>query len=123
MISGADGLDMSLEWGKDYYLADRSFGMREVTGGAVWGGKLDAKTLDSLDVKGKWVVGTINRGSPRKRAETLQETGALGLILLAPNKSKKSVAETFGRQVARYAKPRPTSNPTTSEKFPVVHLT
>ena len=122
-ISGPDGMDLDLAWGTDYYLGSRAFGMREVTGGAIWGGKLDAKKLDSLNVKGKWVVGTVDRGSPRKRAETLQENGALGLILLAPKKAKKSVSETFGRQVAQYAKPRMTSKPQTTEKFPVVHLT
>ena len=122
-ISGPGELDLSLEWGKDYYLGNRAFGMREVTGGAVWGGKLDAKKLDSLDVRGKWIVGTINSGSPRKRAETLQENGALGMILLAPKNAKKSVSETLGRQVAQYAKPRMTGKPQTAEKFPVVHLT
>jgi len=123
VIEGKGGARLDLKWGEDYYLPQAAFGTREVTGDAIWGDDLDSKALDKLKARGKWVVGTNSRGLSIKRRRALEEAGAVGVIVLPDErKMKKTVAETFGRSVAAFSKPRLAANASTREGFPVLHV-
>ena len=121
-ITGKDGLSMSPKWGEGYFLPNaKAFGIREVSGKAVWAATFDAKKVDKLKVRGKWVVGQPKKGISDKRLAQLKKNGAVGLIVLPREKSRKSVAETFAWTLTEF-RGKSLRGGSNGAGFPVVHL-
>jgi hypothetical protein len=126
-VAGPDGLTLDLRVGSDYFMGQRSYGMRTATGGSVWAGSFDrgevAELIDA-GVDGRWVIGVNDGGLSSKRTRDLEGAGALGIIVLPGKKNTKPVAETYARAAAAMARTTLTRggrNP--SKAFPVLHLT
>ncbi|MEM8713809.1 MAG: hypothetical protein AAGG01_22940, partial [Planctomycetota bacterium] len=122
-VAGPGGMTLDLKLGSDYFMGQRSYGMRTATGASVWGGVFDKKQLADLDVKGKWVVGVNDKGISGKRTRDLADAGALGVIVIPGEKNTKPVAEAYGGTAEMMARtslgggraPR-------GDAFPVLHL-
>ncbi|MEM9379239.1 MAG: M28 family peptidase [Planctomycetota bacterium] len=124
-ITGKDGLSMSPTWGEGYFLPKDAFGVREVSGKALWAGTFDAKKLDKLKVRGRWVVGQPKKGISGKRLTQLEKNGAVGVVVLPKAKRREPVAKTFESTLSDF---RGTSlkglrgGTPRGDGFPVVHL-
>ncbi|MEM1452550.1 MAG: M28 family peptidase [Planctomycetota bacterium] len=121
-ITGKDGLSLSPTWGEGYFLPNaKAFGVREVSGKAVWAGSFDAKKVDKLKVRGKWVVGEPKKGISDKRLAQLKKNGAVGLVVLPRKKGRKTVAETFDWTLTQF-RGKSLKGGSDGKGFPVVHL-
>ncbi len=123
-VAGPASMSLDLELGKDYFLGGKSYGMRTATGDAVWAGTFGKDELKELDVKGKWAIGVNDKGISSRRTRTLEEAGALGVIVLPGKKNSKPVAESYGRIAKAKARTSLSSlrRRERGSAFPVVHL-
>jgi hypothetical protein len=115
------GATQKLEWAKDYFLRDGSYGKRSVSGGLVWGGAFES--FDSPQVTGAWVViQPLERMPSRRDFQALETAGAVGVIVLPFGDVEKQYAELAKRNES-YRDNRLTSGRGKDEpRFPVVHL-
>ena len=114
---------MSLEWARDYFLAQGSFGKREVAGEVIWGG---TEELDpaALAASGKWVVLQPLEKMPSRRViNALESAGAVGVIVLPFGDVERQFTELSKRNET-YRKTRLTGGRRGEDAagFPIVHL-
>jgi hypothetical protein len=126
-VAGPAGLSLDLKVGKDYFMRQSTYGMRTVTGSAVWGADFSKEALSEIDAKGKWVIGVNDGGLSSRRTRDLEEGGALGVIVLPGEKNTKPVAESYGRTAESMAKTSlkrgRSRGGDDGPPFPVLHLT
>jgi hypothetical protein len=107
--SGAAVLDgdkqTALEFGKDYFFFAREVATHELEGPVVYCGSASDAELAELELTGKWALCTEDsstRSSSRERARTLQQRGALGVIVMPGSNYKgKPYEERFRPEIDR----------------------
>ena len=121
-VTGADGVTASYAWGKDYFLTPRSPGKRQVAGEALYCPNLDSASLEGLEVRGRWLVGENTGGISRRFQSALQESGAIGIIVLPQDGAEQTVEESLGRWAQRLVNPRISTRAEDRPGYPVVYL-
>ncbi|MEZ6015196.1 MAG: M28 family peptidase [Planctomycetota bacterium] len=117
------GATQKLEWAQDYFLAQGAYGKRTVAGHLVWGGTLEDRALEELDLAGAIVViQPLERMPSTRRIQALEKAGAVGVAVLPFGDVEKQYSD-LARRNNWYRGQRLTNGTVKDDaSFPVMHL-